>query len=109
MWTIQPKESSKLLPLLDPLVLSTTSLFSERQGYKSAHGHNEGDDEEETSVRHTVIMKEVQQSMQTMFKQMHQHHNSDDDSDIDKSHHLEVMEDITVSECLNLSDASTTH
>ncbi len=51
-----------------------------------------------------MIMKEVQQSMQTMFKQMHQHHHSDDDSNIDESHHIEVMEDMTVSECYNLSD-----
>ena len=49
-------------------------------------------------------MKEVQQSMQTMFKQMHQHHCLGDDSDIDESHQVEVIEDITVSECFNLSD-----
>jgi hypothetical protein len=53
---------------------------------------------------HEMIMKEVQQSMQTMFKQMHQQHCSDADFDIDESHHIEVMEDITVSECYNLSD-----
>jgi hypothetical protein len=53
---------------------------------------------------HEMIMKEVQHSMQTMFKQTHQHHCSDDDSDIDESHHVEAMEDITVSECYNLSD-----
>jgi hypothetical protein len=53
---------------------------------------------------HEMIMKEVQQSMQTMFKQMHQHHHSDNDSDIDEAHHVEAMEDITVSECYNLSD-----
>jgi len=47
---------------------------------------------------------EVQHSMQTMFKQMHQHHHSDDDSNIDEAHHVEVMEDITVSEYYNLSD-----
>jgi hypothetical protein len=51
-----------------------------------------------------MIMKEVQHSMQTMLKQMHQHHHSDNDSDIDESHHVEAMEDITVSECYNLSD-----
>jgi hypothetical protein len=39
-----------------------------------------------------------------MFKQLHQHHHSDNDADIDESHHAEVMEDITVSECFNLSD-----
>jgi hypothetical protein len=53
---------------------------------------------------HKMIMKEAQQWMQTMFKQMHQQHRSDDDSDINESHHIEVMEDITVSECYNLSD-----
>ena len=53
---------------------------------------------------HEMIMKEVQQLMQTMFKQMHQHHHSDDDSDINESHHVEAMEDITVSEYFNLSD-----
>ena len=53
---------------------------------------------------HVMIMKEVQQSMQTMFKQMQQHHHLDDDSNIDEAHHVEVMEDITVSECYNLSD-----
>jgi hypothetical protein len=39
-----------------------------------------------------------------MFKQMHQQHHSDDDSNIDESHHVEVMENITVSECYNLSN-----
>jgi hypothetical protein len=33
-------------------------------------------------------MKEVQQSMQNMFKQMQQHHHSDDNLDIDESHHV---------------------
>ena len=51
-----------------------------------------------------MIMKEVKQSMQDMFKQMHQHHHSDGDSNIDESHHVEAMEDIMVSECYNLSD-----
>jgi hypothetical protein len=49
-------------------------------------------------------MKEVQQSMQNMFKQLHQHHHSDDDSNMDESHKLESMDNITVSECFNLSD-----
>ena len=53
---------------------------------------------------HKMIMKEVQQLMQTMFKQMHQQHHLDDDSDIDESHHIKAMDDITVSECYNLSD-----
>jgi hypothetical protein len=53
---------------------------------------------------HEMVMKEVQQSMQAMFKQLHQQHHSNDDSNIDESHHVEVMEDITVSECYNLSD-----
>ena len=49
-------------------------------------------------------MKKVQQLMQTIFKQIHQQHHLDDDFNIDESHHVEVMEDITVSECYNLSD-----
>ncbi len=49
-------------------------------------------------------MKEVQESMQTMLKQSYQHHHSDNDSYIDESQHIEVMENITVSECFNLSD-----
>jgi hypothetical protein len=57
----------------------------------------------EQNELHEMIMKEVQQSMQTMFKQPHQHHCSDNDSDIDEAHHVETMEDITVSECYNLS------
>ena len=60
--------------------------------------------QKEKNELHEMIMKEVQQSMQTMFKQMHQQHHLDDDSDIDESHHVEAMEDITVSECYNLSD-----
>jgi hypothetical protein len=58
----------------------------------------------EQNELHEMIMKEVQQSMQTMFKQMQQHHHSDNNSDIDESHHVEAMEDIMVSECYNLSD-----
>jgi hypothetical protein len=42
--------------------------------------------------------------MQDMFKQLHQRHHSDDDSDMDKCHQLESMDNITVSECFNLSD-----
>jgi hypothetical protein len=49
-------------------------------------------------------MKEVQQSMQDMFNQLHQCHYSDDDSDMDESHQLESMDKIMVSECFNLSD-----
>ncbi len=49
-------------------------------------------------------MKEVQQLMKDMHKQSYQHHHLDDDSDIDESHQVESMEDITVSECFNLSD-----
>jgi hypothetical protein len=48
-----------------------------------------------------MIMKEVQESMKDMFKQPHQHHHLDDDSDIHESHHVEAMENITVSECFN--------
>jgi hypothetical protein len=58
----------------------------------------------EKNELHEMIMKEVQQSMQAMFKQLHQQHCSDDDSNIDESHHVEAMEDISVSECYNLSD-----
>jgi hypothetical protein len=36
----------------------------------------------EQNKLHEMIMKEVQQTMQTMFKQPHQHHHSDDDSNI---------------------------
>jgi hypothetical protein len=39
-----------------------------------------------------MIMKEVQESMQTMLKQSYQHHHSDNDSYIDESdgkHHGE--------------------
>jgi hypothetical protein len=54
---------------------------------------------------HEMIMKEqVQETMQSIIRQSHKHHCSDDDSDMDEAHHLEVMEDITVSECFNLSD-----
>jgi hypothetical protein len=60
--------------------------------------------QKEQNELHEMIMKQVQQSMQDMFKQPHQHHHSDDDSDMDKSHQLESMDNITVSECFNLSD-----
>jgi hypothetical protein len=60
--------------------------------------------QKEKSELHEMIMKEVQQSMKDMFKQPQQHQCSDNNSNIDKSHHAEVMEDITVSECFNLSD-----
>ena len=60
--------------------------------------------QKEQNELHEMIMKEVQQSMQDMFKQLHQHHHSDDDSDMDESHQLESMDNITVSECFNLSD-----
>jgi hypothetical protein len=60
--------------------------------------------QKDKNERHEMIMKEVQQSMQTMLKQMHQQHHLDDDSDIDESHHVEAMEDFTVSEYFNLSD-----
>jgi hypothetical protein len=60
--------------------------------------------QKEQNELHEMIMKQVQQSMQDMFKQPHQCHHSDDDSDMDKSHQLESMDNITVSECFNLSD-----
>ena len=66
---------------------------------------HEHEQQQEKNERHEMIMKEVQQSMQDMLKkQLHKHHHSDDDSDIDESHQVELMKDITVSECFNLSD-----
>jgi hypothetical protein len=60
--------------------------------------------QKEQNELHEMIMKQVQQSMQGMFKQPQQHHHLDNDSDIDESHQLESMDNITVSECFNLSD-----
>ena len=60
--------------------------------------------QKEQNELHEMIMKEVQKSMQDMFKQPHQRHHLDDDSDMDESHQLESMDNITVSECFNLSD-----
>jgi hypothetical protein len=60
--------------------------------------------QKEKNELHEMIMKEVQQSMKDMLKQLYQHHHSDNDSIIDESHQVESMEDITVSECFNLSD-----
>jgi hypothetical protein len=60
--------------------------------------------QKEQNELHEMIMKEVQKSMQDMFKQPHQRHHSDDDSDMDESHQLESMDNIMVSECFNLSD-----
>jgi hypothetical protein len=60
--------------------------------------------QKEQNERHEMIMKQVQQSMQDMFKQPQEHHHLGNDSDIDKSHQLESMDNITVSECFNLSD-----
>jgi hypothetical protein len=60
--------------------------------------------QKEQNELHEMIMKQVQQMMKDMFKQPHQHHRSDDNSDIDKAHHIEEMENIMVSECFNLSD-----
>jgi hypothetical protein len=51
-----------------------------------------------------IIMKEVNKLMQEMFKQLHQCHHSDNDSNNNGSHQLESMDNITVSECFNLSD-----
>jgi hypothetical protein len=58
----------------------------------------------EQNKLHEIIMKEVSKSMQEMFQQQHQCHHSDDDSDINQSHQMESMDNITVSECFNLSD-----
>jgi hypothetical protein len=60
--------------------------------------------QKENNELHEMIMNEVQQSMQNMFKQLHQHHHSDNDSNMDESHQLESMDNIMVSECLKLSD-----
>jgi hypothetical protein len=60
--------------------------------------------QKEQNKIHEMIIKQVQQSMQDMFKQPHQRHHLDDDSDMDESHQLESMDNITVSECFNLSD-----
>jgi hypothetical protein len=60
--------------------------------------------QKEQNELHEMVMKEVQQSMQNMFKQPHQHYHLDNDSDMDESHQLESMDNITVSECFNLSD-----
>jgi hypothetical protein len=60
--------------------------------------------QKEQNELHKMIMKKVQKLMQDMFKQLHQRHHSDDDSDMDESHQLESMDNITVSECFNLSD-----
>ncbi len=43
-------------------------------------------------------MKQVQQTMKDMFKQPNQHHCSENDFGIDEAHHIEKMENITVSE-----------
>jgi hypothetical protein len=53
--------------------------------------------QKEQNKLHEMIMKEVQKSMQDMFKQPHQHHHSDDDSDMDESHQQESMDNITQS------------
>jgi hypothetical protein len=60
--------------------------------------------QKEQNELHEMVMKQVQQKIKNMFKQPHQHHHLDDDSDIDKAHHVEEMENIMVSECFNLSD-----
>jgi hypothetical protein len=53
---------------------------------------------------HEMIMKKVQESVQSILKQSHKHHHSGDHSHMDEAHHMEAMEDITVNECFNLSD-----
>jgi hypothetical protein len=60
--------------------------------------------QKEQNELHEMVMKEVQQSMQNMFKQQHQYHHWDNDSNMDEYHQLESMDNITVSECFNLSD-----
>jgi hypothetical protein len=60
--------------------------------------------QKEQNELHEIIMKEVSELMHEMFKQLHQHHHSDDVSNMDKSHQVESMNNITVSECFNLSE-----
>jgi hypothetical protein len=60
--------------------------------------------QKEQNELHEMIMSQVEQSMQNMFKQQDQCHHLDDDSDMDESHQLESMDNITMSECFNLSD-----
>jgi hypothetical protein len=49
--------------------------------------------QKEKNELHEIIMKEVQESLQSILKQSHQQHCLDDDSNIDESHCVEVMED----------------
>jgi hypothetical protein len=51
-----------------------------------------------------MIMKQVHWTMKDMLKQCHQHHHSNNNFNFDESHDVEEMENITVSECFNLSD-----
>jgi hypothetical protein len=55
----------------------------------------EQQEQKEQNELHEMVMKEVQQSMQDMFKQPHQCHHLDNDSDMDESHQLESMDNIT--------------
>jgi nitric oxide reductase activation protein len=63
--------------------------------------------QKEKNELHKMIMKEVQESVQSIFKLLHKHHCSDNDSNMDEAHHVKAMEDITVSKCFNLSDTTT--
>jgi hypothetical protein len=64
--------------------------------------------QKEQNELHEMIIRQVQQLMQDMFKQPHQCHHLDDDSNMDKSHQLESMDNITVSECFNLTHQPAT-
>jgi hypothetical protein len=83
--------------------LNERSLEKYDSGRMQKHEHEQQKQKEQNEL-HEMVMKQVQQSMQDMFKQLHQCHHSDDDSDMDKSHQLESMDNFTVSECFNLSD-----
>jgi hypothetical protein len=69
-----------------------------------SHQEREQQKQKEQDELHEMVMKQARQTMKDMFKQPHQHHHLDNDSNIDEAHHIEEMENITVSECFNLSD-----
>jgi hypothetical protein len=69
--------------------------LAECSGQKHEH---EQQKQKEQNELHEMVMKQVQQMIKDMFKQPHQHHHSDDDSDTNEAHHIEVMENIMVSD-----------
>jgi hypothetical protein len=72
--------------------------MAERSHQKHEHEQQKQKDKNEL---HEMVMKEVQQSMQAMFKQSHQQHHLDDDSNVDESHHVEAMNAIICLTCVN--------